>query len=347
MAPAVWGTIRLIAVYQYRMRERQRRLRADLEIFERVARGSRQESNLLDEGRRELLFGDLARLQHAGIATQKAMAMMAEASEPRLASRVRRAAGQLARGRSLAEAFRFAGLADGAEAALIAAHAESGRPEIALQALAEMLGRRRQRRGRMRARLALPAAVFLLGCLLAPLPALIAQRIDAAAYLWRAMVPLLAAVLGGWLLVQLPRRLPAALLDALPLLGRGRRLAERERLFELLARLLQAGLPGDGALRAAANVLSPHRRAQVGVAAGLVAGGAPLTDTLADLGLLDRADDAPLLVAAEHAGELPAMLGRRAEALAALRAHRASIIDEWLPRLVYAGVAAYVVSGML
>ena len=137
------------------------------------------------------------------------------------------------------------------------------------------------------------------------------------------------------------------------LLARSRPLRERfgggtqARFLATVGDLLQSGAAADHALRTAALVLPATRRGLAQRAALDLAGGSSVTETLAAHGLIETGADYPILHSAEYAGTLPQALLQRARALDEKRLGRAETVAEWLPRLVYVEVLAYLASGIL
>ncbi|MDX1593137.1 MAG: type II secretion system F family protein [Gammaproteobacteria bacterium] len=310
----------------------------------------------LSTSRRRLLFQALARAEHAGVPVAQALDPLRAGARGRLAQRLDLMCAALERGVPLGDAGRRAGLFTPWEGRLLDSAARAGTVEAVLARLAEHHATRARWQARVRNRLALPLLLLVLFALIAPLPALVAQRIDGAGYLIRALLPIGLLALAWLLLAHVARRrhghdLPRPverLLLRLPGIGRMLRLRAQRDLLMNLALLLAAGRPAVEALReAAATVRNPVLRGAWTQAAADVERGATVTEALAGAGGLDRRAGVPLVGAGEFAGSLDRMVEHHAEALNERLDLADDALAEWLPRLLYFGVLALLAYGVV
>jgi type II secretory pathway component PulF len=310
----------------------------------------------LSLARRRLLFQALARAEHAGVPVTRALEPLRAENRGRLAQRLEVMQAALERGLPLGRAGRQAGLFTPWEGRVLESAATAGTIEAVLARLAEHHATRLRWTQRVRSRLALPLLLLVILALVAPIPALVAQEIDGAGYLQRALTPIAALAVLVFVLTRVARRaqgqdlprLLERLLLWIPGVGRMLRLRAQRDLLLNLALLLAAGRPAVQALReAAVTVRSPVLRGAWVQAAGEVERGATLTDALRDSGGLDRRAGVPLVGTGEFSGSLDRMVEHHAEQLN----ERLDLIDdalaEWLPRLLYFGVLALIVWGIL
>jgi general secretion pathway protein F len=313
----------------------------------------------LSLARRQLLFRALARAEHAGIPVTRALEPLRAETRGRLAQRLELMQAALERGLPLGRAGRQAGLFTPWEGRVLESAANAGTIEAVLARLADHHATRQRWVQRVRSRLALPLLLLVVMSLVAPLPALIGQEIDAAGYLRRALLPLVSLAVLVLVLTRVARRaqgqdLPRVLerlLLWIPGVGKMVRLRAQRDLLLNLALLLAAGRPAVEALReAVTTVRSPVLRGAWVRAAAEVEQGATVTDALRDAGGLDRRAGAPLVGAGEFSGSLDRMIEHHAEQLN----ERLDLLDdalaEWLPRLLYFGVLgllAWAILGMV
>ncbi|MCP5151653.1 MAG: type II secretion system F family protein [Chromatiales bacterium] len=293
----------------------------------------------------------LGRSLQAGLTARRALAALAPDASPHLRERLRAASRDS--GGTIASALAGAGLAPARDRAQIEAAETAGCLAAALSRLGARHTARAARRARVRARSALPLLVALLALVLLPLPALVAGRLDPTWWVVRTVLVVGIVALGGrWLL----RRLAAALdqpaagvleraMTRLPLVGR--MLADERRLaaLEAVHGLLVAGVPASMALERA---LGPAAGGGAGRAAvARVAGGGSLAQALDATELTPDRHHAALLASAEVAGRLDDALERGCAALAADLDSRATVLADWLPRLLHALVAVLVAGSIL
>jgi type II secretory pathway component PulF len=255
-----------------------------------------------------------------------------------------RLAADLRRGRSLASAVADAGLARPWEQPLLTAAETAGRLPETLARLADHHEAVSRRLRKLRGQMLLPAAAWALALFVLPLPALVRGDLDATAYLLRSLLPLLLLLVGARLWVHAWRRARAqqALLPGerhlhrLPWLGTLLIEAQRAQGLQVLALLLQAGLPADVALRSSAEAVQlPSLRRGLAAAARAAADGVAWIDSLPAAGLVHRGAERALLQSGEAAGRVDDTVTRLARSLQAEVDDRFDSLGRWLPRVLY------------
>lgn len=296
---------------------------------------------------RSRTLAGLARLLAAGVSPVRALEMLA--TEPDCDQRrLARAARLAGTGTSPTAALYLSGFITAAERAGLEVFASVGRLDLGIDELARDLEREAAFAATVKARLALPGAVGVLGALTAPLPGLMRGDLSGTDYLVMATGPVMLTVAIFTLAVRLLRQVPAEVLARLRQ-RRGLPPAKRtrRRIFAALARTLGAGLDPASAVRASAATVPGPWSGALARAAARAAGGRPIADTLAARGIaIMSATEHIEFASAEAAGALPDALARRVRALDMELDRRTRAIAAWLPRIVYALVTAWVLSGL-
>jgi len=306
---------------------------------------------------RALLFQHLAAMEKAGLASDRAYAMLELG--PRWRERQVTYQRLAARGVRPEVAGLNSGLFTAFEARLLAAAFAAGSPQPTFERLAAFYAAKVTQRMQLRSRMLLPSVVLLLSLLIGPLPALFKGTLTMGGYLWRSLSPLVmlgaAASIGMRLLtwfasgepgparVQLER-----LLLALPVLGSMHLRRNARDFTESLALLLQAGVPLFDALPPSlATVGNSIVRADLATILPAVKKGAPLAQAVAALRVVDTTTLFAFVHTGEESGTLPEMLLRHANAETTAVNNFQNELVAWLPRLFYAVVAASMVSHLL
>jgi len=297
-------------------------------------------------GRLPVLLG-LARLLAAGVSAERALSIIAGDGARTRGEPIHAARRRLGAGQGLAAALAAAGLLRPGEAAVIDALERTGDPATGLRRIAERLEAAERRWQRIRSGLALPIGVLLVGAAVAPLPALVRGTLGAPGYLVAALLPVALLLATATLAARHGARVLAALRRWRLSAARAPTLAERETLFWQLGQLLAAGLDAERSLAVLAGSGRRPLQQRLLRARRRVARGEDVAASLRTEGLLARGADDGLLAAGEAAGRLPDTLLHLAGQLDGDRERRAELLAEWLPRLVYAGVIAWLLRGML
>lgn len=289
---------------------------------------------------RTALFQQLAAMEEAGMPVVQAITTLQREATPALRSQLEQVRQQLQKGMEPAAALYRSKLCQGWELQLLQSMHRGGRLAEGYAYLARHHAATTERIGRLKARLVMPAAVFILAVFIAPLPALARGDIDGGGYLARTIFPLALIAASTWLLGFALRREDAALRLLVRLPGFGKLLRRQQELHSLavLGLLLRSGLPADQALEAAAIASVAWPQAAVRRAAESAARGGSLANALAAHGLCSESHDRVLIVAAEASGRLD-------ETLLHFTRQRQMELDlkldlwaEWLPRVLYFGM---------
>lgn len=264
------------------------------------------------------------------------------------AKQLARAARMVGKGTRAPAALFTSGFVTGSERALLDAFATVGRLDLGLDDVARDLERDAALAATVKARLTFPGAVLALGALTAPLPGLVRGDLSGMGYLLEATVPLIFAVALLALAMRLSRHVPAGTVAAirrrqgLPPVKQTRR-----RVYAMLGRSLGAGLDAVAALETTATAVPAPWSSALARAASRAAGGSSIAAALnaADVAVTEAREYA-VFASAEAAGALPDALARRVRALDSDLERRARAVAAWVPRVVYALVAGWVLAGL-
>ena len=283
------------------------------------------------------LFLQLSRLERAGIAYDRAAAMVGlpKAARPRL----QQFQALAARGIDAARAGEQSGLFTPLESRLARAALNAGSPAATYERLARHHAERDRQSAAIRSRLALPAAVLAIALVVQPLPALVSGAIGLGGYAWQVISPVIAIAVIVVLLRLLGNRLPIYR----PIFLR----ANLRDFFESLALMLEAGVPMLDALPAATDTVSdPGIRRELAGLRRKIEKGETFAGALDEVPYLQGSSVLALAHTGEQSGTLPEMLMRYAametEAITSFHEQVAA----WVPRIVYALVAMKIVLGI-
>ena len=315
----------------------------------------------LPDNERAQLYTMLANLESAGIAAARALQMIA--SDRRvapLASRATAAVAAVANGASIVFAAQAAGLFTASEAALVDVAARAGSPEPLYRRLAEICEDRHVHGRAMRTRLLLPAGLFTLSVLVAPLADWVTNRMSTADYVVLIIGRLLTVGVVIALVAMLLRRrrdrtdtksLSTTVIDrlelALPVFGAMNRRKAIASYLEMLGLLLEAGTPIATAAAIASEAVpnSVIRTDLMALVAPLNAGHS-LADEMRDQRCFDN-ECVQFINTGEQAGRLPEMVLR----VARTERERGRAFDtqvaRWVPRMVYFGVLLWMSKSLL
>ncbi|MBI1890473.1 MAG: type II secretion system F family protein [Burkholderiales bacterium] len=301
------------------------------------------------------LFAQLAAMEKSGLPIIQAFGLLR--LPPTHQSRVAMTKKWLERGNELSIAGQRSGLFTEMEANLIGAATSAGSPASIYKRLAEYYAQRAAQGRTVKTRLVLPAAVLIIGLFVQPLPALFGGTLSLGGYLFRILSPLVViALLILFLkkLLTLNESAPsstqslAGLVMTMPLFGKTLIRRNLRDYFESLALMLEAGMPILQALPKALNTIRLNAVKQAfSPIQSRIEQGSTLTQALADIPYIDQELALGLIHTGEASGKLPEMLFR----YAAMETTAINDFDkqmaEWLPRLIYAAVAAWVAYGLL
>nr|WP_314900976.1 type II secretion system F family protein [uncultured Deefgea sp.] len=299
------------------------------------------------------LFTQLATLERAGLPTEHALASinLPQRYHANLAA-MRKA---LTRGKTIAQAGAQAGIFNSLETALIAAACQAGSPAATYKRLAEQAALHARLAKQIRAKLALPALMLLLGLLINPLPALIIGSLSAGGYLLDIITPLLVIaamyLLGKIIFNSVATDTSSSLSRLLlqtPIFGAWYLRSKQRDFVDSLALLLHAGVSIFEAIPIAQSTIhSAYLEAQCKPLLRQLQRGQSLTEALTCVPWLADATLIAMVKTGETSGTLPEMLQRHANLLSADLEHTATQFAAWLPRIIYALIAGWMAWGII
>ncbi|MGL4995044.1 MAG: type II secretion system F family protein, partial [Deefgea sp.] len=261
----------------------------------------------------------------------------------------------LSRGKTIAQAGAQAGLFAPLDTALIAAACQAGSPAATYARLAEQAALHARLAKQIRAKLALPALMLLLGLLINPLPALIMGTLSAGGYLLGLMMPLAAItamyLLGKIIFNSVERDTHSGMVRAmiqLPIFGAWYMRSKQRDFVDSLALLLHAGVSMFEAIPIAQSTIHcAYLEAQCKPLLRQLQRGQSLTEALICVPWLADATLIAMVKTGESSGTLPEMLQRVAAQLNAELEHTATQFAAWLPRIIYALIAGWIAWSIL
>lgn len=300
------------------------------------------------------LFLQLAQMESAGIPALEAFGLLAK-TDAAIRIRILHLQARLKKGKSIAESGYEVGLFNENLKTLIHAAESSGRLAEIYRKLAAYYGNLSVRIKKVKARLLLPTLTLIIALLVQPLPALVSTDISIGQYLQQSLGRLLILVLGVVFLLRLP-----AILNRLGLLSHYHNLQmslpvvdnwlinrQLNEFFFILAMMLDAGLAFSEALpKAVASIHNSVLRTRFNTALALMKTGASVTSTLALVKEI-KPTTLQIINSGEQSGKLAENLLHFNKIDAETIALQDESLAEWLPRLVYAIIAAWIAYGLL
>lgn len=296
------------------------------------------------------LFTQLQQLEAAGLPAFQACALLAESS-PDLKNPLALMQRQLKAGKPISEAGFRAGIFDGAQQALLRAAETSGQLAAVYEQLAAHYSALSGRINSVRSRLLLPVLVLAIALLVQPLPALVGAQIGVGGYLLLVLGRLAMIAAALFLLVRLPGILRglgagASLLN-LPVAGRWRVRRQLNEFFFMLALLLESGLAFSEALPGAVATISDAAvRDSFAPALAMLGSGASVAASLAEVKLID-AEMLGVVDSSEQSGRLASGMMQYTQLEAEAIGRQDDALAAWLPRIIYALVAAWMAYSLL
>jgi len=317
----------------------------------------------LSHREKQRFFDSLARLVRTGITLPAALDKLASSAGGGLRPVLVSLRKSFAAGQSPADAFRREQKALGVmEASVLGAAERTGRMDQVLHQLADYHGALAEARAQMKAKLLYPAFIFHFGVFVLTLPRLLPKselsteppglEHGVGPYLSATLGLFLAVYVAAFFLVLIARAVTTlathnaaldAVLGRIPIIGAIRRNFALSRFCLTYELHLGAGVNAPEALETAAEASqSGIVRRAVARAVPRVLSGERAGDVLAADGALPGSLIEGLVVG-EESGQLDQTLLRLAasyqsDAMAALHT-----LAEWLPRLIYLGVVAFIV----
>jgi general secretion pathway protein F len=296
------------------------------------------------------MFSQLAAMETAGLPFEKAFQLL---KVPSAAQARLNAMRKMLKGGDFPFAGERSGLFTKLEARLVRTAWQAGSPAGVYRKLAEHYTTRAMQASAVKSRMALPAFMVIAALFIQPLPALVAGSISVIGYFFRAFSVI--AFIGGliYVLLNLPHWLRGSatldhVLPEMPLFGRMyvRRVARD--FFESLALMLDAGISMLDALPAALDTVENGViRSEFAAIRPRVEKGATLSQALEDLSYLGNESVIPFVHTGEQSGKLPEMLFKHCQMETESLNLFWAQVAAWVPRLVYAAVAAWIAYGII
>lgn len=303
-----------------------------------------------------ILFTHLAVMEGAGLPTDKAFAnlRLPGADQKRLEATIK----HLKRGKNIPNAGMAAGLFDQLETHILTAAVSAGSPALTYRRLASLYTEKDRLQKAVKSRLRLPIVVLFMSFVLRQLPAFITGKISIAAYVWSALAPLLLVALGFVIskVVQTHYRQQAGkgkknpldhLVLQIPIFGKRHIRRSANQFYEALSLMLEAGMPMFEALPLACKTISNTVIAQeFQQILPRVHQGASLSDALRLCVFVGEKHVIDMASTGEASGTLAEMLWRFSSAETEAESAFQEQVAAWLPRVLYAFVAVWVIYGI-
>lgn len=305
------------------------------------------------------LYAQLAALDKAGFPYAQAIGMVELGKIPGFAQAQAQIRARLEHGANWVDVGRRYGLFTEFDAALLGAAFATGDLGAMYRRLADHHAAQARRLRQVKSRLALPVAVLVLATFIQPLPDVLLGRIGGETYLRLTVLQLLKLGLAAYALVKLPGWFREGalypfkphfdrLLLRLPLFGPNQMRRNLRTFWSSLGLLLEAGVPMLEAFPKALNTVDNRIvRARLAPAVQALKRGSGLAEALQALPLPGPPEALYFVSTGEASGELPAMLRRYADQEDQRMADFDEQLAEWLPRLVYAAIAAQMAAAIL
>jgi len=299
------------------------------------------------------MFLHLSVMERSGLPPDKAFSLLQLPA--RLQDRAAAFRRMMSKGTDIPTAGQKSGLFSDLETNIIRAAFNAGSPEITYKRLATRYEHKARQASLVRSRMTMPLVVLLIALAVQPLPALLGGTITGAGYLLSILRPFV--VLGGCVFVYrfIAKRITAMtehpspiqitlskLLTRLPLFGPIVVRKNVRDFYENLALMLEAGIPMFDALPKAVDTVNicvirdDFKRIQTSMEHG-----APFADAVANLHFQGRYSVQSFAQTGEGSGSLPEMLLRFADGESEAVARFQTQLADWLPRLFYGIVAAW------
>ena len=289
------------------------------------------------------LYAQLAQMEIAGLPFDRAMSILAmpEPAQSRLVSM----RALLSKNVEPALAGERSGLFSKIEARLIRAARNAGSPGNMYRRLADVYTARAMQLASMRSKLLLPGLMFLAALMIPPLPMLVGGTITVAGYFWGVVRPIILLTVAfyglRWFVGRNATADGKSWQQSVPLYAAFYVRQNLRDFFESLALLLEAGVSMLDALPAALDTVEDADiRRELGKIRPRIEQGLALAGALRGIAYIDDAQVIEFTATGEASGTLPEMLMRH---VALETASINSFFEQfaaWLPRIIYAMVAA-------
>lgn len=296
---------------------------------------------------------ELAALIDAGLALDSALKSITKGMNTRSATPFLRVAGAVKKGSTLAKAGLSAGILDEFSARVIEAGEHSGHLSRVLRRLAAREELRIKLKRQFRSRMIMPLSVVVIAIFVTPLPKLAEGSLSGPDYLISTAGLLMVTVIVWRLLLGLIRwarenRTASTALDrveiTVPVLSNVRLRQSNTDFLDSLSLTYSAGIPLYEAFElSVASIRNSTVRSAFQLAAHELHTGKTLSDAISGIEFIDNSTLSMI-----RTGELSGQLDDTLERLVTSERQKLEgdqrFIGEWLPRIFYFGVAAWVIS---
>jgi len=304
-------------------------------------------------------YVQLVRLEKSGIPLQEALAMLFQ-NKGEIGKRAKIAFNSVKRGKPFSEAGIRAGLFIGLDAALVQVADAGGTHTEVFQQLAQFYEEKAKQIRQLKAKLWLPSIVLLLALFIQPIPTLILGQITFWGYLEATIGLILQLALVIFILWHLPKWLRHSFFKFLginrlvdkwqikfPYLGAWTIRQQVRNFLRALGLMLQAGLPIMEALPKAYEVVENLvLRQYLHQIIRYLQKGQTFTEALSQIEGLDPIA-IQLMSTGEQTGSLAEMMLHYVKLESEEIARHNERLTVWIPRIVYAFIAAWIIYGIL
>ncbi len=295
-----------------------------------------------------LLFAQLHRLELAGLPVDQMFAVLAS-TDINLKIPLSLMQQFTSKGQAISEAGFKAGIFTDTQKTLIHAGESSGQLANVYGRLTAYYAGVSKRSKQIKSRLYLPAFVLIIASLVQPLPALIANEINALGYFQQSVGRLIVIGSAAYLLVKLPSILAAIGVEKswhrlqlrLPFVANWVSKRQLNDFFFVLGMMLESGLSFQVALpKAVATIKNSYIREKFNLAYPFLTSGLSVTDTLKTVSIIDSTM-LQIINSSEQSGKLASGILQYCKLEAETISLQDDSLAEWLPRLVYSVIAIW------
>ncbi len=286
------------------------------------------------------LYLQLSRLESSGIPIQQAMTMI---DQGETGKRAQVALTYLKRGKPLSEAGARAGLFVGLDATLVKVGEAGGILAEIFRQLGQFYEEKARQARQIKSRLILPVTVLVLAIFIQPFPALFLGKITIGGYLSATVGLIIKLAFIIFVLLHLSNKLEMNM----PYFGRWFVRRRMRDFVQSLGLMMQAGLPILEALPKAYQVVeNAILRQRLEIINHRLQKGDSFAQALSQVeGINPLAIQ--LVYTGEETGSLADMMLHYAKLESEEIARHNEMLAEWIPRIVYAGIAAWIAYGIL
>ena len=301
-----------------------------------------------------LLFTQLHQLELAGLAINRALAILAQ-TETQLKKPLLIMQQQINLGCPLSEAGFRAGLFNDTHKTLLHAAESSGQLVMVYHQLATYYIDLSSRIKRVKSRLMLSGLVLILALFIQPVPDFVNSAIDAVEYLKLSIGRLIMIALSLFIMIRLPRIFRALGLEYVwhylqlhtPFVKVWILKRQLNQFFFILAMILESGVAFADALpKAVASIPNVCLRKAFKVALSSVSTGRSVTDILLTVPVMDS-EVLHVIASGEHSGKLASSLLHFANLEAETISLQDDALAEWLVRFIYTAIALWMANSIL